>query len=147
AELCAFYKKQYAAAARLWAAALAADPKLADDLKAAHRYNAACAAALAAAGKGEDAGGLGADEQARWRKQATEWLRADRGLWGKRLEGGKPEDRKAVADKMKQWQRDGDLESLRSPTALEKLPADEREVCRRLWADVAALLGKAQDGK
>ena len=42
--------------ARLYAAAFAADPKLADDLKAGHRYNAACFAALAAAGQGEDAG-------------------------------------------------------------------------------------------
>jgi len=37
-------------ATRLYAAAFAADPKLADDLEAGHRYNAACYAALAAAG-------------------------------------------------------------------------------------------------
>ena len=34
-----------------FADALAADPKLADDRQAQHRYNAACAAALAAAEK------------------------------------------------------------------------------------------------
>ena len=39
--------KHHAAAARFWAEALAADPKLGDDRQAGHRYNAACAAALA----------------------------------------------------------------------------------------------------
>ena len=44
--------------AGLYADAFAADPKLADDLQAGHRYNAACFAALAAAGQGEDAAKL-----------------------------------------------------------------------------------------
>ena len=49
AQMC-YDTKRHAAAARLWAEALAADPKLGDDRQAQHRYNAACAAALAAAG-------------------------------------------------------------------------------------------------
>src|SRR5262249_54943508 len=65
------------AAARLRAAAFAADPKLADDLKAGYRYDAACEAALAAAGQGKDATQLDAKERARLRKQALDWLRAD----------------------------------------------------------------------
>ena len=48
-------KKRDAAAARLYADAFAAEPKLAADLQQQHRYNAACSAALAAAGEGEDA--------------------------------------------------------------------------------------------
>ena len=51
-------RSSIATAAGLYAAAFAADPRLADDLKADHRYNAACFAALAAAGQGEDAAGL-----------------------------------------------------------------------------------------
>ncbi len=46
--------KRFAAAARLWAEALAADPKLGDDRRDNHRYNAACAAALAGCGRGAD---------------------------------------------------------------------------------------------
>src|SRR5262249_23535039 len=42
-------------AAGLFADGFAADPKLADALERAHRYNAATSAALAAAGQGEDA--------------------------------------------------------------------------------------------
>src|SRR5262249_39480873 len=45
----AFVKKLYAMAAHLWAEALEAEPKLGDDRQAQHRYNAACAAALAVA--------------------------------------------------------------------------------------------------
>src|SRR5262249_61507251 len=50
-EVCELCRRQgrFAAAARLAAAAFAADPKLADDLKAGHRYHAAGYAALAAA--------------------------------------------------------------------------------------------------
>src|SRR5262249_33626780 len=70
-------KQHCAAAARLWAESFAADPTLADDPLTAHRDTAACAAALAAAGRGTDAGRLDDADRARWRKQALEWLRAD----------------------------------------------------------------------
>ena len=49
----AYDAKRHAAAARLWSEALAADPKLGDDREAQHRYNAACAAALAGCRPGE----------------------------------------------------------------------------------------------
>src|SRR5262249_48195390 len=51
-------KRLYRASAGLYADAFAADAKAADDLKAAHRYSAACCAALAGCGKGEDAAKL-----------------------------------------------------------------------------------------
>src|SRR5689334_13942472 len=74
-ELC-LIKKLHRTAAGLYADAFAADPKLAADLTAGHRYDAACCAALAAAGQGEDAAKLDDKERARLRKQALEWLRA-----------------------------------------------------------------------
>ena len=49
----AYDKALHATAARLWAEALAADPKLGDDRQAQHRYNAACAAALAGVRPGQ----------------------------------------------------------------------------------------------
>jgi hypothetical protein len=45
----AYDKALHATAARLWCEALANDSSLGDDRQAQHRYNAACAAALAAA--------------------------------------------------------------------------------------------------
>jgi hypothetical protein len=50
----AYRGKHFAAATRLWAKALESDPKLGTDRQAQHRYQAARAAALAAAGQGQD---------------------------------------------------------------------------------------------
>jgi serine/threonine-protein kinase len=137
-------RRLHAAATGFLAGAFAANPKLADSLKAGHRYNAACYAARAAAGQGEDAGKLDDKEKTRLRKQALDWLRADLALWTKQLDSDQPADRAAVQPAMRHWQQDTDLAGIRDQDALEKLPAEERAACERLWADVAALLKKAQ---
>jgi tetratricopeptide (TPR) repeat protein len=136
-------KKLHSAATRLYTDAFAADPKLADDLKAGHRYDAACYAALAAAGQGEDSAKLDAKERTRLRQQALDWLRADLALRTRQLESGKPADRAAVQQALRHWQQDPDLAGLRDAAALAKLPAEERAACEKLWSDVAALLKKA----
>ena len=137
-------KKLNHTAAGLYAAAFAADPKLADDLKAGHRYNAACYAALAAAGQGEDVAKLDDKERTRLRQQALDWLSADLALRTKQLESGQPADRAEVQQTMSHWQQDTDLAGIRDAAALVKLPADEQKAFTQLWADVAALLKKAQ---
>jgi hypothetical protein len=139
-QLCQRYKHWYATAARFYADAFAADPKLADDLKAGHRYDAAGAAALAAAGQGTDADKLDAREQRRLREQALAWLRADMVQWSKRLQGGKPADRQLAGVKLDHWQRDSDLAGVRDADALKKLAPDEQKEWQRLWADVPELL-------
>jgi Flp pilus assembly protein TadD len=131
-----------AAAARLYREAFAAEPALADDLGAQHRTNAACAAARAAGGQGEDAAGLGEPDRAGWRRQALEWLRADLAAWARKADGGKPEDRAAAQKALQHWQGDADLAGLRDEAALAKLPEGERAACRQFWRDVAALLQK-----
>jgi serine/threonine-protein kinase len=138
-----YARKLHATAARVYADAFAADPKLADDLKTGHRYNAACDAALAAAGQGEDAARLDDKEKARFRKQALDWLRADLALHTKQLESDRSAERTAAQDKLRQWQQDSDLAGLRDAAALAKLPREERTAWEKLWADVAALLKKA----
>jgi serine/threonine-protein kinase len=143
AQLC-YPKKLHAAAARLYAGAFAADPKLAGDLRRFYRYNAACNAALAGSGQGEDAKQLDNDGRARWRRQALNWLRADLAARARQLESGKPEDRADVQKQLRHWQQDADLAGLRDPAAVAKLPADEQEACKKLWADVNALLQKAK---
>jgi serine/threonine-protein kinase len=140
--LCQRHKQLHAAASRLFADAFAAEPKLAEDLDAQHCYNAACSAALAAAGQGKDADKLDAQERARWRKQALDWLRADLQAWRKILDQGKPPQRAAALQALRHWQQDADLAGLRDEKALAGLPGDERDACRKLWADVAALVHK-----
>ncbi len=44
---------------------------------------------------------------------------------------------------MGQWQHDTDLAGIRDAVALAKLPPDEQKAFTQLWADVAALLQKA----
>jgi tetratricopeptide (TPR) repeat protein len=146
AQLCQ-YKKLYAAAARFCADAFIAEPKLADDLRAEHRYNAACYAALAGAGQGGDAAQLDGVERARWRQQAVAWLQADLTLRAKQLKSNKPVDRALMQQKLRHWQRDPDLAGIRGAAAVAWLPEAERIACRQFWADVDALLKRAGSAK
>src|SRR5262249_46693895 len=148
AEVCQA-KKLHHAAARLWADAFAADAKLADDLEAGHRYNAACYAALAAAGEGEAAARLGGKDGREWRRQALTWLRADRAARRRQLKSWWPGEAAQARQALTHWQQDSDLAGLRDQAALARLPAEERAACQDLWADLAALLPelKREPGK
>jgi hypothetical protein len=57
---------------------------------------------------------------------------------------GKADDGAAAVKALQHWQTDPDLAGLRDPEPLAKLPEPEQETCRKLWAEVAALLKKAQ---
>jgi tetratricopeptide (TPR) repeat protein len=138
------FKKLHRVAATLYADAFAADPKLAADLKAGHRYNAACLAALAAAGQGEDAAKLEANERTRLRQQTLDWLKADLVAWTKLAEEGSAKTRAAVQQTLEHWKQDPDLASVRGDAALAKLPADEQPGWRQLWADVEKTLARAR---
>jgi tetratricopeptide (TPR) repeat protein len=145
ARLCAA-KKQFAAAARFYAGAFADRPALADDRRTQDRYNAACAAALAAAGEGENDAKLDDQERAPLRRQALGWLRDDLALWGKLVEDGTPQTRAAAQKALRHWQEDADLAGVRDLAALAKVPEAERAEWHKLWADVEALRKKAAEG-
>jgi serine/threonine-protein kinase len=136
-------KRRHAAAARFFADTFARQPNLATKLSAGHRYNAACSAALAGCGRGEDAAKLDDKQRARLRGQAREWLRADLTLRKNQVAGGKPAERQAAQGALRHWQTDPDLAGVRDKSALAKLPEAERPEWAKLWADVAALLVKA----
>jgi tetratricopeptide (TPR) repeat protein len=137
AGVCALTKR-YQASARLFADAFTAEPALVP----VHRYNAACSAALAAAGRGEDAAGLDQKVRRALLRQALTWLRADLDAWRPRLKGLRGPEARAT---LLHWQKDPDLAGLRDRDALAKLPAEERAACERLWADVASLLKTAEE--
>jgi tetratricopeptide (TPR) repeat protein len=143
ARLCC-YKRLHGAAARFFDEAFAAEPKLADDLGASHRYNAACAAALAGCGQGKDVDKLDPVERVRLRRQALDWLKADLEAW-RRLLGREPDKlRPILAKNMRHWLADADFAGMRGPAAIAKLPEVERQAWQKLWADVAATLDRAQ---
>jgi tetratricopeptide (TPR) repeat protein/tRNA A-37 threonylcarbamoyl transferase component Bud32 len=137
AQLCQI-KKRFAAAARLYADAFAAEPKLAEALTTHDRTNAACAAACAGSGQGKDAAKLDDRERARLRQQALTWLRADLAAYDKRLAVGKAEDRTVVQQQMQQWQQDNDFAGVRDD-ALAKLTEAERKEWQKLWEEVELL--------
>ena len=62
--------KEYAAAAKAYADAFAAEPPLAEDVAAGQRCRAVRVAALAGCGLGADARNLAPEERTRWRQQA-----------------------------------------------------------------------------
>ncbi len=142
--VCQFTNRTHALS-RLYAAAFAADPKLADDLQAAHRYHAACSAVLAATGKGQDVSKLDDKERTQLRQLALDWLRAELTSRTKQLNSGRPADRAEAAKGLATWQTDSDLAGVRDKPDLKKLPQKEREAFAQLWSDVAALL--KQDGR
>ncbi|HZW33338.1 MAG TPA: tetratricopeptide repeat protein, partial [Isosphaeraceae bacterium] len=135
-------KKLHGASARLWAEALRAQPKLAEDPKAGHRYHAACAATLAGSGQGKDDPPLDDATKTRWRKQAIDWLKADLRAWSQLRDTGPRQARPLIIKTLQSWKADPDLASLRDPAALAKLPREEQDACRALWTEVDTLLAR-----
>jgi tetratricopeptide (TPR) repeat protein len=143
ADLCQRYKKRYAAAVRFYQAAFAAKPKLTPEQQAFHHYNAACAAVLAAAGKGEDASKLEGKEKSRLRQQALAWLRESLQQYARLLADADARTRQAARQTLQHWQKDSDLDSVRGKDALAKLPEAERAAWQQFWAEVETLRQKA----
>jgi eukaryotic-like serine/threonine-protein kinase len=138
ADLCC-KQYRYATAARFFGEAVVLDPKLAGNHHLNHRYNAACCAALAAAGQGKDAATLTCREQTDFRRRALGWLRDELATARAMLER-EPE---WVAQSMRYWQDDPDFAGVRGEAALAALPEAERAGWRRLWQDVERLRQQA----
>ena len=132
AELC-FVKNHYATAARLYAEAFTAEPKLAADLRAGHRFNAARAAALAGCGRGDDPAGRGEPELTGLRRRACEWLRLDLADCARKMDLGQLRDQVEVRRVLASWRHEPDLAGVRDPGAVRKLPPDERREWQALW--------------
>jgi len=130
--------KEYDAAVSLYAEAFAQKPALAADPASGDRYYAACAAVLAGCDQGVGTVKTDEKERGRWRKQALDWLRADLILWTKKIGFGGMEDRDAARQALQDWQTDPALAGVRDQDALAKLPEDEQDAWRKLWADVDA---------
>jgi eukaryotic-like serine/threonine-protein kinase len=133
------FQRRYLFAVRLYQWALTADPALA----ARHRYNAACAAAQAAAGRDTNSPALGVDEWGYVTELALGWLRADLAALAGRA--GVPKDRPAVRQTLAHWKQDADLITVRDQAWLTAMPEADRKRWQALWADVDALLGKVPE--
>jgi tetratricopeptide (TPR) repeat protein len=144
AQMCQLHKQLYGVAVRWYDDAFSRQPALADDPSTENRYNAACAAALAGCGQGQDAGRVSDQERAGLRRQAHDWLRADLQAWHRLLEKGPDTNRPVVVQRLAHWLEDTDFNGVRGPDALAKLPEAERRDWQKLWADVEKKLARVQ---
>jgi serine/threonine protein kinase/tetratricopeptide (TPR) repeat protein len=115
--------------------AFAADPKRITLRTNFDRYNAACCAALAAAGVGDGADKLDGKEKSALRQRALGWLKEDLALRAQWV----AEDAQAafaVESQLRIWLRDKDLATVRGEQALLSLPDDERADWASLWSEV-----------
>jgi hypothetical protein len=78
-------------------------------------------------------------------KKALDQFRADLAAWTKLVDDAKEHAR--IRQTLQHGQQEADLAGIRDPDAVATLPADEKEVCKRLWADVAALRKKVSTTK
>jgi tetratricopeptide (TPR) repeat protein len=113
--------------------ALHQNPAMAEDPRNHFRYNAACFAMNCADGKGMNTAAPA--ERTAYRKQALGLLKAELAAIGKLA----ATDRTFVHRMMQHWLGDPDLASGRDPTAVERLPPDERDAWNKLWAQVRDL--------
>jgi tetratricopeptide (TPR) repeat protein/tRNA A-37 threonylcarbamoyl transferase component Bud32 len=138
------FEKRYADAVRLFEDAFAADPKLTEDLKAGHRYNAACSAALAGCGKGRDADKLKDKDRAKLREKALAWLRADLALRRRQASSKEAAQSQDAVASLSHWQKDPDLAGVRPGPDRVAMPDEERAAWDKLWDDVKTTLALAQ---
>jgi tetratricopeptide (TPR) repeat protein len=141
AGLC-YNMRHFGDAARLFASALESDTRLADP-QSGQRYNAACSAALAAAGQGDDRPPLEQEARDQLRSQALDWLKADLACWTKPAQAGSVDAGVRITQTLRHWKSDPDLASIRDEEPLKRLRDDERERCQALWTEVDQLLRKA----
>jgi Tfp pilus assembly protein PilF len=140
-----FNKQLYGAAARFFEQAFRRDPGRTDDQIAAHRTLAARAAVLAGCGSGTDDPPSDPPARARGRGQALAWLRADLEAWAKVVATGTAEDQNRGRRALRLWRHHLDLAGVRSAEQLARLPTDEQEAWKKLWADVDGVLEPARD--
>lgn len=145
ATMCLQHRKLYAASYRFYVDAFANKPALLRDTQRMNWYNAACAAAAAGTGKGDDA--VESDESTRtgMRAQALEWLREDLKFWAAMAKDNRPEVRAAAFQVVDHWKVDPDLQGVRDSSELAKLPPSEQEEFGRLWEKVNKFLASQPD--
>ena len=135
AELCRA-QKRYAAAASFYTVALTAAPGLAEDTSRTPRYQAARCAALAAVGKGTEPPAEA--DRPKLRERALQWLQGELDGWKARCREKPNQYRTPVGHRLRRWQQELDLASLREVQALKSLPEAEVSSWQKFWVEVEA---------
>jgi len=137
------FQRYHVGAAKLFQNAFALKPALAEDLKAEHRYRAACAALLAANGYGKGASALTQQERADWRKQALTWLQADLQKWREQSASNQAGDVLGLLHRLADWQSNPELVGVRDAKELAKLSPEEQQNWQKLWSERQSIIKQA----
>jgi serine/threonine-protein kinase len=130
-----------ATSARFYAESIAAEPvSVADPATSGLRYDAACVAALAGCGKGNDDPLPDTATRAKLRGQARDWLAADLTAWSKIATAGPAKSRQTLVQALTHWKSDPDLAGIRDDVAIKGLPTEEQKSWRALWDGVDAVI-------
>jgi serine/threonine-protein kinase len=151
------FEHRWSAAARIYAAAMSADERLADKLVAegvqrmtaqdvdpirvycaASRYGAGRSAALAGCGRAADGAQLTDAEKVELRRQAREWLNAELDVWSRLLTSGTSSERDMAKQVLSNWQTDPDLSCIRDMDALSQFAPAEAAEYLAFWQKVQA---------
>jgi tetratricopeptide (TPR) repeat protein/tRNA A-37 threonylcarbamoyl transferase component Bud32 len=125
--------------ARLYAEAIAADPKIAEDRVIRPRCYGAFLAAWAGCEVTRDDPRPDADERARLRQQALDWLRGELATWIPVLRGPQSVNRRDAAGALRGWMNTHELAGVRDP-GLKALPEDEQKAWQAFWREVEGWL-------
>jgi serine/threonine-protein kinase len=134
------FENRFAALARIYADAFAPGPKR----TTIHLQNVAYVAVQAGCGRGIDAGEA---ERSKWRAQARTWLREALSAMIRATDHDFNKAHGGVHKALKGWQNEPELAGIRDPSELEKLLPDEQADCRKLWAEVKAVLDSTSKPK
>jgi hypothetical protein len=137
------FRRLCVAATSLYTEAFQASPNLA----VRHRNDAACAAALAGSGQGNDAGKLDATDRAQLRYAALGWLQDDLSPHARQLASPDAEAATNAREALLHWQKDPDLAAVRDREHLAKLPEAEQVAWGNLWVWVEDLLARHKPRK
>ncbi len=119
--------------------AFAESPMLVDNVRFGHRHEAARAALLTATVNSKGGRTLDNAKRSRLIHQAIVWLRDDLAAWDKLAASAKYTELPEVELALMFWQNP-DLITLRDDKQVQSLPAEDQELCRKLWADHAELV-------
>jgi len=140
----AYETKRFRVAVELFSGIIEAFPKSVENHQLQLRYNAACCALRAISQESTVEVPLDSDTRAQLRAQALAWLQTELASWSALVKSDSEEMKVLVSKTLQHWQKDPDLESIRSSQMLEQLSSTEQDDFRRLWESVAALKERSQ---
>jgi len=109
-----------------------------------YRYAASRAAALVACGQGSDVADLDAEDRARWRRLAIQWLHEELAAIESTLAQSSVQSRSQTMQRLMKWSSERDFAGIRDPAPLENMSQEERQSCLAVWLKLSNVIAKAQ---